>query len=269
MTLIPGLNNLDLFGIGNGIDSPLSEIEEWLKGMEYPWTALRNLDDFVTKIIQGKKDIVAAETKKGTFLFGMKPYCEIKCLQEPYCFFDGFSYFGENTQIQTQSEYRGDIIFGKNCIIESHCQIKGPAIFGDNVHLHHGTTITGCSKNGPKSVFIGNNVNIYPNAVVKASIIMDGANIYSGSYVPVSIIGPNARVGSQNSFDDAKINENQLIVIQYKLESIQTELKRLGVIVGSNTIMKSGVTADPGTIVAPNQIIPRNETIQGLIGMEK
>ena len=112
-------------------------------------------------------------------------------------------------------------------------------------------------------------MNIYPNAVVKASIIMDGANIYSGSYVPVSIIGPNARVGSQNSFDDAKTDANQLIIIQYKLESIQTELKRLGVIVGSNTIMKSGVTADPGTIVAPNQTIPRGENIQGLIGMEK
>ncbi len=268
--ILPGINNLDLFGIGNGIDSPLSEIEEWLKGMEYPWTALRNLDDFVAKIIQKKKDFT--EDNKGLFPFGIRPFCEEKCFPEPYCFVEGFVYFGESTKVKALSYYEKDVIFGKNCTIESSCQITGPAVFGDNVHLHHGVTITGCSKNGPKSVLVGNNVNIYPHAVVKASIIMDGANIYSGSYMPISIVGPNARVGSQNSLDDIKTNDNQSsrsIVIHYKLESLATELTRMGTIIGANTKLESGVTADPETIVAPNKTIPRGETIRGIIGVEK
>jgi len=268
MKLIPGLNNLDLFGISPDANAPLSELEKWLRTMEYPWLAIRNLNHFVEGIIESKKKKYS-EHKEDFVPRSLGIFSHEDCVLEPNITSEGFIMCGHHTKIESGCRITGNVVIGDHCIIESDCRITGNVVIGNNSHLHHGVTITGCSKAGPSSVYIGNNVNIYQHSVVKASIMMDGANIYSGSYVPVSIIGPNARVGSQNSFDDAKIDENQLIVIQYKLESIQTELKRLGVMIGSNTKMKSGVTADPGTIVAPNQIIPRNETIQGLIGMEK
>lgn len=266
MTLIPGINNVDLFTITSDPKTQ-TEIEKWLIDLKYPWVAIRELDQFVQKIIIEQKDFI--QNNKGTFPWGLKIFNDVTCNIEPHVFVEGFVKIGTKVSVESGSYFKGNIIIGDNCVIESNVRITGNVVIGNNVHLYHGTTIAPCSKNGPSSVYIDDYANIYQHAVVKASIIMKGANIYSGSYVPVSIIGPNARVGSQNSFDDTKTDENQPIVIQYKLESIQTEIKRLGVIIGANTKTKSGVTADPGTIVAPNQIIPRNETIQGIIGMEK
>lgn len=266
MVLIPGINNVDLFGIHND-GTTQTEIEKWLSELEYPWVAIRQLDEFVQKIIQAQKDFV--ENNMGLYPWGLKPFNDNACNIEPNTFVEGFVKIGKKVLFESGAYFKGDVIIGDNCIIESGVRITGNVVIGNNSHLHHGATITGCSKNGPVSVYISDNVDIYQNAIVKASVIMPGAKIFSGSYVPVSIIGPNARVGSQNSFDDMKVIENQMINIHYKLESIPTDLTRLGVIIGANTKLESGVTSNPGTIIGPNQIIPRNETIQGLIGMEK
>jgi NDP-sugar pyrophosphorylase family protein len=266
MTLIPGINNVDLFGIPPDADTQ-TKIEKWLSELEYPWVAIHKLDEFVQKIIQEQKDFV--ENNLGQYPWGLKTFNENGCNIEPGTFVEGFAKLGKKCTIENGAYLKGNICVGDNCVIESGVRITGNVVIGNNSHLHHGATITGCSKDGPMSVYISDNVDIYQNAIVKASVIMLGAKIFSGSYVPVSIIGPNARVGSQNSFDDMKVIENQMINIHYKLESIPTDLTRLGVIIGANTKLESGVTSNPGTIIGPNQIIPRNETIQGLIGMEK
>lgn len=142
--------------------------------------------------------------------------------------------------------------------IEAGVLIHGKVSVGKGTTIRAGTTLygpisigSGCDIGPNVSIFsstsIGDNVTIDPFTVIRNSVIMSDCSIGSHSMLSQSVLGYGVKVRSHlmASSADAFVNLDEEF---YRVPNI-------GMLVGEDCAMGSGVSIEPGTIIGPKSRI--------------
>lgn len=144
----------------------------------------------------------------------------------------------------------------KSVIIYDTATIIGPCIIGENTEIRPGAFIR-------ENVIIGDNCVIGNSSEIKNSIIFDNAQIPHFNYVGDSILGYKAHMGAGAITSNLKSDKTN-IVIKGK-ENIETNLRKLGALLGDNSEIGCNAVLCPGTIIFPNSNVYPLTMVRGVI----
>ena len=146
---------------------------------------------------------------------------------------------GKGTTIYPGSYIEGPVNIGENCKIGPNCYIRPYTSIGDYCH-------------------VGNACE------VKNSIIMHHSNIPHQNYVGDSIIGSNCNLGSGTKVANLRLDK-QLISAIIHGERINTQRRKLGVIMGDNVQTGINSMINTGTIIGNDVFIGPGALAKGTI----
>jgi len=156
----------------------------------------------------------------------------------------------------------GPVILEKDAKILSGSRIEGPvfvgrnSILGPNCYLRPYTSI-------------GKNVRIGSSCEVKNSIIMDGTKIPHLSYIGDSIIGTECNLGAGTITGNVRM-DNKTVKVRIKNNFIDSNLRKLGAIIGDNVKTSINVNFMPGVKVGSNALIGPNIVVyEDILSREK
>lgn len=153
----------------------------------------------------------------------------------------------QQENISTHLKVNGKVRIGNNCRISEYCVIDGPAYIGDNVEIGPHVYIR------PGSV-IGNNCVLGHASEVKNSLMMDGAKIANHTMLADSIMFARARLGGHSETMNRRYDQ-KAIAWKFEDKSIETNLTKLGAIIGEDTRVGGGVFLAPGVTIGKNCFI--------------
>ena len=145
----------------------------------------------------------------------------------------------------------------KNAQVSKTANLNGPLIVCDNAEIRHNAYIR-----GPvvldKFAIVGNSTE------VKNSILFENAKAPHFNYVGDSIVGYNVNLGAGVILSNVK-NMKSTISCIYNDETIDTNMYKLGSIIGDNVKIGCNSVLNPGTIVGKDTIIYPLLNINGTI----
>ena len=139
-----------------------------------------------------------------------------------------------------------DIFIGKKTVIDKSARLKGPIIIGKNCQLGFQTHIRG-------PVIIGDSVRI-GNTEVKRSILLNNVRADHFNYIGDSILGNNVSFGAGAKLANFRFDHKK-IKIKYQKKKIFSHLKKLGSIIGDNSLLGCNSVLNPGVILGKNCLV--------------
>lgn len=164
---------------------------------------------------------------------------------------------GNNLDKNNYQEIDKNIWIGKDVKIDKLATIIAPCIIDDETEIRPGAYIRG-------NVIIGKKCVIGNSTEIKNSIIFDEAQLPHYNYVGDSIIGHHAHLGAGVILSNLK-NDKTNIVIKYKDEKIETNLRKMGAIIGDNVDVGCNSVCFPGTIIKNNTSVYPLVRVRGVI----
>lgn len=132
------------------------------------------------------------------------------------------------------------VLVGDNVKIHPSAVIMPPAIIGDGCEIRPGAYIRG-------NVIIGENCVIGNSTEIKNSIILNHVQAPHYNYIGDSVIGNNAHLGAGVICSNLKADGKNVIVRGDR--KYETNLRKLGAILGDKADIGSGCVLNPGTVV--------------------
>ena len=148
---------------------------------------------------------------------------------------------GNNLDKDNYTEIEDHIWVGSNVEIDKLSTIIAPCIIDDNTIIRPGAYIRG-------NAIIGKNCVIGNSTEIKNSIIFDYVQIPHYNYVGDSILGYHSHLGAGVILSNLK-NDKSDIVIKNGNEKIETNLRKMGAIVGDNTDIGCNVVFEHNQIL--------------------
>ena len=149
------------------------------------------------------------------------------------------------------------ISIGKGTIVEPGAYIKGPCIIGENCSVRHGAYIRGD--------FIAGNACVIGHATeVKNSIFLDGAQAGHFAYVGDSILGNHVNLGAGMKCANLRF-DNTTIRIHLNGTSLDSGLRKLGVIMGDYSQTGCNSVTNPGTLMGKKSRLAPCATVCGIV----
>ena len=146
-----------------------------------------------------------------------------------------------------------NIWVGNNTKIDKLSTIIAPCIIGENTEIRPGAYLRG-------NVIIGDNCVIGNSVEVKNSIIFDNSQIPHFNYVGDSILGYHSHLGAGVILSNLKNDESNIVI-----RGIDTNMTKLGSIIGNNVNIGSNSVLYPGTIIGCNTNIYPLTRVRGVI----
>lgn len=141
----------------------------------------------------------------------------------------------------------------KSVKINPSAYIEGPTIICEGTEIRHNAYIRGF-------VIIGKNCIIGNSTEVKNSILFDGVNCPHFNYVGDSVLGENSHTGAGVILSNVRSDKKNV-----RVESIETNLRKMGAIVGANVEIGCNSVVCPGTIIGGNTSIYPLTMVRGVI----
>jgi NDP-sugar pyrophosphorylase family protein len=136
------------------------------------------------------------------------------------------------------------ITIGKGSSIEPGAYIEGPCVIGQNCKIRHGAYIRG-------DVVTGDRCVIGHESELKHSILLNGASAAHFNYVGDSILGNNVNLGAGVKCANLRLDHQPIQVVIHG-ERINTQLHKLGAIIGDGAQVGCNCVINPGTILGKN-----------------
>jgi UDP-N-acetylglucosamine diphosphorylase/glucosamine-1-phosphate N-acetyltransferase len=155
---------------------------------------------------------------------------------------------------------KGAVVVEEGALVKSGSYIEGPVyiskgcVIGPNCYIRSSTSL-------------GEGVKIGASVEVKNSIIMAKTHVPHLNYVGDSIIGERCNLGAGTKVANLRF-DNSNIKITLKGEVIDTDLRKLGVIMGDDVQTGIDSMIEPGTIIWERSIIGMGALAKGCIGSE-
>ena len=149
------------------------------------------------------------------------------------------------------------ISIGKGTVVEPGAYIKGPCIIGENCSIRHGAYIRG-------GLIVGNTCVIGHATEVKNSIFLNGAQASHFAYVGDSILGNHVNLGAGTKCANLRF-DNKTVNIHLNGTSIDSELRKLGVIMGDFSLTGCNSVTNPGTLMGKGSRLAPCATACGVI----
>ena len=132
----------------------------------------------------------------------------------------------------------------KQATVDDNVVIIGPAIVGKNSQIKHCAYIR-------ENVIIGENCTIGNSCEIKNSIIFDDSQVPHFNYVGDSIMGHKSHMGAGAIVSNLKSDKSN-ITVRNENESIETNLRKFGAIIGDYVEVGCNSVLNPGTVVGRN-----------------
>lgn len=140
--------------------------------------------------------------------------------------------------------------------IDSSAKIIGPAIICHGAEIRHSAYIRG-------NVIVGENAVIGNSTEIKNSILFNNVQVPHFNYVGDSILGYRAHFGAGVIASNLRSDKRSV-----KIGKIDTELKKLGSIVGDFVEVGCNSVLCPGTIVGRGSVIYPLKMVRGIVESE-
>lgn len=139
----------------------------------------------------------------------------------------------------------GQVAVGRDVTIKPGSYLEGPCIISDNVSVGANCSILSHTYIGAAST-IGNGVTLH------RSLVLDHVEIGDNASIHYSIIGDGAVLGSGVcvSAEDRRLGNNIRICLGGKM--YDTGRKKLGAVVGSNSVVAPMSALSPGKVIMPH-----------------
>lgn len=144
-------------------------------------------------------------------------------------------------------EIKTGVYVGENVIISDSATIIGPCIIGDNTEIRVNAFIR-------ENVIIGKNCVIGNSCELKNSIVFDSCQIPHFNYIGDSILGYKVHFGAGSITSNLK-SDNSNVVLKVNNNSLITNKRKVGSIVGDNTEIGCNSVLAPGTVIGSNSVI--------------
>ena len=149
------------------------------------------------------------------------------------------------------------ISIGEGTVIEPGTYIKGPCIIGKNCQVRFGAYIRG-------NVITGDQCVIGHSTEVKNSVFLDHAHAPHFNYVGDSILGNRTNLGAGVKCANLRVDKKN-ITIHYGMKKFETNLQKIGAILGDDVQIGCNAVLNPGTVIGKKAICFPGIQIGGVI----
>jgi UDP-N-acetylglucosamine diphosphorylase/glucosamine-1-phosphate N-acetyltransferase len=156
-------------------------------------------------------------------------------------------------EIEANVTLKNAVSVGKGTLIRSGSYIVGPVIIGQNCEIGPNCYIR-------SSTSIGNNCHVGAAVELKNSIVMNGTKIPHLNYVGDSILGENCNLGAGTKIANLKLDKKNISV-----NSIDTQRRKLGAILGDKVETGINSSINVGTMIGNNTFIGPGALAHGII----
>ena len=101
---------------------------------------------------------------------------------------------------------------------------------------------------------------------IKNSILLPNSNAPHFNYVGDSIIGTGVNLGAGVKISNVRNDRNNIFVVLKDGTRINTDLRKMGALIGEMSQLGCNVVTNPGTIISANSMIGPNKTVTGWFG---
>ena len=149
-----------------------------------------------------------------------------------------------------------NVLVGENVKIYPTATIEGPSIIGSGSEVRPGAFIRG-------SVITGENCVIGNSSELKNCILLNGVHVPHYNYIGDSILGNRAHTGAGTICSNLKTGGSPVVVhgdIDY-----ETNLRKVGGILGDGADVGCGSVLNPGTVIGKNSSVYPLTAVRGVI----
>lgn len=133
------------------------------------------------------------------------------------------------------------ISIGEGSIVEPGAYIQGPCLIGKHCVIRHGAYIRG-------HVLTGDYCVIGHDTEVKQSIFFNKAQAAHFAYVGDCILGNEVNLGAGTKCANFKL-DHAPVNVHFMDQSIPTQMRKLGAIIGDKTQIGCNTVTNPGTLI--------------------
>lgn len=164
---------------------------------------------------------------------------------------------GKNLDKEEYKEIKENVWLHKQATVDDNVVIIGPAIIGKNSHIKHCAYIR-------ENVIIGESCTIGNSCEIKNSIIFDDSQVPHFNYVGDSIMGYKSHMGAGAIVSNLKSDKSN-ITVRNENESIETNLRKFGAIIGDSVEIGCNSVLNPGTVVGKNSNVYPLARVRGVV----
>lgn len=150
-----------------------------------------------------------------------------------------------------------DVWIAKSAKVFPSAYIGGPCIIDENAEIRHCAFIRG-------SAIVGKNVVVGNSTELKNVILFDNVQVPHYNYVGDSILGYKAHMGAGSITSNVK-SDKTLVKIKDGEEVIETNMKKVGAMLGDNVEVGCNSVLCPGTVIGKGTTIYPSSTVRGVI----
>ncbi len=150
-----------------------------------------------------------------------------------------------------------NVWIAKSAKVAPTANINGPAIIGKEAEVRHCAFIRGNALVGDGAV-VGNSTEL------KNVILFDKVQVPHYNYVGDSILGYRAHMGAGSITSNVK-SDKKNVVIKDGVETIETNRKKVGAMLGDDVEVGCGTVLNPGSVVGKNSNIYPLSMVRGVV----
>lgn len=154
-------------------------------------------------------------------------------------------------------EVKEHVWIAKTSTVAPTAFLDGPVIVGSNANIRHCAFVRGNAIIGDSAV-VGNSTEL------KNVILFDRVQVPHYNYVGDSILGYRAHMGAGSITSNVK-SDKKLVEIKLDDIRIETNMKKIGGILGDHVEIGCGSVLNPGTIVGRHTNIYPLSSVRGYI----
>ena len=150
-----------------------------------------------------------------------------------------------------------NVWIAKSAKVASTAYINGPAIIGRETEVRHCAFIRGNALVGDGAV-VGNSTEL------KNVILFDKVQVPHYNYVGDSILGYRAHMGAGSITSNVK-SDKKNVIIKDGAETIETNRKKVGAMLGDDVEVGCGTVLNPGSVVGKGSNIYPLSMVRGVV----
>ncbi len=173
------------------------------------------------------------------------------------CIKDFIVELGKNLPKEIYDEIKENVWVAKSANVFDSAYIAGPCIIDENAEVRQCAFIRG-------SAIIGKNVVLGNSCEIKNAILFDNVQVPHFNYVGDSILGYKAHMGAGSVTSNVK-SDKTLVVIKDENEGIETNLKKVGAMLGDNVEVGCNSVLCPGSVIGRGTTIYPLSMVRGVV----
>ena len=164
---------------------------------------------------------------------------------------------GNSLSSEEYDKVGDNVWIAKSAKVAPTAFINGPAIIGKNAEIRHCAFIRG-------NAIVGENAVVGNSTELKNVVLFNNVQVPHYNYVGDSILGYKSHMGAGSITSNVK-SDKKLVVIKNGTEKIETNMKKVGAMIGDCVEVGCGSVLNPGSVIGKNTNIYPLSSVRGVV----